>query len=81
MINYWKRFKQATDAARCINTNQSPEDGTPLTLTNLSSAFIILPLGWFLSLVVFFIEKLYSKVKILDKMKLSQKDVVSSLSK
>ncbi len=77
LMKYWQKTKEATYAARCINKNQATDDGTPLTLKNLSSAFIILPLGWLLSLLVFLIEKLYSKIKILDSKK-KQQNVISS---
>jgi len=63
LIEYWKKNKQADIAARCVGVgkNEGADDGTPLTLKNLSSAFIILPVGLLFSMIVFLIEKLFGK--------------------
>jgi len=63
LTDYWKKSKLATTAARCIGNheNEGTDDGTPLTLKNLSSAFILLPVGCFFSIIIFLIEKFLGK--------------------
>ena len=63
LIEYWKKNKQADIAARCIGVgkNEGADDGTTLTLKNLSSAFILLPVGCFFSIIIFLIEKFLGK--------------------
>jgi len=63
LTNYWEKNKHATTAARCIgnNKNEGADDGKPLTLRNLSSAFILLPVGCLISILVFLIEKILGK--------------------
>lgn len=58
-----KKTKEETNAERCIGNYHkiSADDGYPLTLKNLGSAFILLPVGLLLSFLIFCVEKLVAR--------------------